>query len=356
MAGNNNLELEIHSLFIQGSTPEHICSEILSKYTKTDVLSPSEAESISHFFMTLGRFDLLFSFYLSAIRRNSIGVFPWGYLFLAAKEQFGETPEDIIDLIEFALPHQFADQSAHKVEELQEVIPQLTARVTNLKQTYEIDRLQLKTKLIAQLNQNRLYQLREQEEQTLKQLVKNFPADQEVRILHQAHLEKKADEILSRIRSQRQTSSRKLNRDIISEETNEFIQKLTTQVKTLAQHYQQSAPEQIYNLAILCMSFELYDLSLQILNQAPETFSGEWLKAEILFESGRFLDLLKHIDHIEKNLSTSPESTYGAVYLKAQAYFGLGQKDIAIQMLESLSQIRPAYRSTEALLHQWRSF
>ena len=104
------------------------------------------------------------------------------------------------------------------------------------------------------------------------------------------------------------------------------------------------------------MSFELYDLGLQLLNQAPETFAGEWLKAEILFESGRFLDLLKHVEHIEKNLSTSPESTYGAVYLKAQAYFGLGQKDIAIQMLESLSQIRPAYRSTEALLHQWRSF
>ena len=80
------------------------------------------------------------------------------------------------------------------------------------------------------------------------------------------------------------------------------------------------------------------------------------LKAEILFESGRFLDLLKHVEHIEKDLSISPESTYGAVYLKAQAYHGLGQKDLAIQMLESLSQIRPSYRSTEALLHQWRSF
>ncbi len=356
MAGNNNLELEIHSLFIEGSTPEHICSEVLSKYTKTDILSPSEAESISHFFITLGRFDLLFSFYLSALRRNSIGVFPWGYIYLAAKEQFGEIPEDIIDLIEFALPTQIADQSAYKVEELQELLPQLSTRVVSSKQNYEIDRLQLKTKLIAQLNQNRLYQLREQEEQTLKQLVKNFPVDQEVRILHQAHLEKKADEILSRIRSQRPSAIRKATHDPFNQETDDFIQKLTTQVKTLSVHYQQSAPEQIYNLAILCMSFELYELSLQLLNQAPETFSGEWLKAEILFESGRFLDLLKHVEHIEKNLSTSPESTYGAVYLKAQAYYGLGQKDIAIQMLESLSQIRPSYRSTEALLHQWRTF
>ena len=90
MAGNNNLELEIHSMFIEGSTPEHICTEILSKYSKTDVLSPNEAESISHFFIALGRFDLLFSFYASALRRNALGIFPWGYFAQAVKEQFGD--------------------------------------------------------------------------------------------------------------------------------------------------------------------------------------------------------------------------------------------------------------------------
>ena len=306
MAGNNNLELEIHSMFIEGSTPEHICTEILSKYSKTDVLSPNEAESISHFFIALGRFDLLFSFYASALRRNALGIFPWGYFAQAVKEQFGEIYEDVIDLIEFALPDQTADSSARKLEELHDLIPQLGERTAVRKQTFEIEQLQLKTKLIAQLNQNRLYQLHEQEEQTLKQLVKSFPSDQEVRILHQAHLEKKADEILFRVRSQRKSTVRTAAKESFNQETDDFIQKLTAQVKTLSTHYLQSSPEQIYNLALLCMSFELFDLSFQLLQQAPETFAGEWLKAELLFESGRFLDLLKHIEHIEKDMSKTP--------------------------------------------------
>ncbi|OFZ31213.1 MAG: hypothetical protein A2622_01035 [Bdellovibrionales bacterium RIFCSPHIGHO2_01_FULL_40_29] len=356
MAGNNNLELEIHSLFIEGSTPDHICNEILSKYEKNDILSPAEVESISHFLITLGRFDLLFKFYLSAVRRNAIGIFPWGFFAWAAKEIYGNIPDDVVDLIDFGLQEQSTDKTAHKVSELHEILPQLAIREKSVRQQFEIDQLQIKTKLISQLNHNRLYQLHEQEEQTLLQLIRNFPNDMEVRLLHQAHLEKKSDEILSRIRSQRRSSIPQFTRDPQNAETSEFIEKLQVQVKTLAQHYKTTAPEQIYNLAILCMSFELFDLSFELLAEAPETFAGEWLKAELLMESGRYLDLLKHVETIENKMTTTPESTYGAIYLKAQAYYGLGQREIAIQMLESLAHTRPSYRSTEALLHQWRNF
>ncbi len=356
MAGNNTLELEIHSMFTAGSTPDQICSEILSKYSKTDILSPNEAESISHFFISLGRFDHLFNFYLNALRRNAIGVFPWGYFAWAAKEHYGTIPTDVIDLIEFALPTQSADLSAHKFEELRDLIPYLDLQAKTGQQQFELGQLQLKTKLIAQLNHNRLYQLQEQEEQTLKQLIKNFPNDTEVRLLHQAHLEKKADEILSRIRLHKKNRPSLQAKEPFNQDSEDFFEKLTLQVKALATHYKAAAPEQIYNLALLCMSFELYDLGFEILHQAPETVAGEWLKAEILFERGRFLDLLKHLDHIENKVSMDPESTFGATYLRAQAYHGLGQKEIAIQMLESLSQRRPSYRSAEALLHQWRTY
>ncbi len=355
MAGNNNLELEIHSLFIQGSTPEHICHEIVSKYEKNDVLSPSEVESISHFLMTVGRYDILFKFYRKVVRKKSVELFPWGYFAVALKEQLGYIPEDIIDLIDFSLKEQKSDSTAYKVPELLNLIPQLSMRAKSIRQQFEIDQLQLKTKLITQLNHNRLYQLHEQEDQVLSQLVKNFPLDTEVRLLHQAHLEKKADEILSRVRAQRQTP-RSHTKEVVSPESEEFLQKLTAQVQKLAQHYQTVSPEQIYNLALLCMNFEMYDLSLSLLQNAPETFAGEWLKAEILFENGRFLDLLKQIENLERKMTTTPEATFGALYLKAQAYFHLGQKDIAIQMLESLVHARPSYRSAESLLHEWKSF
>ena len=58
---------------------------------------------------------------------------------------------------------------------------------------------------------------------------------------------------------------------------------------------------------------------------------------------------------IEKTMTGTPDATYGALYLKAQAYFGLGQKEMAIQLLESLSAKVHSYRSTEALIHEWKN-
>ena len=356
MAGNNSLELEIHSLFQEGLPLETICSEIISKYEKNDVISPSESESISHFLISAGRIDLLYKFYLKCLRRNSLAQFPWGFLATAVLQTESQIDDDLIDVIDMGLKTHTEDTSSYKVAALMQAIPTLQSRVQNYKQLFEVEKLQTKVKLIAQLNHNRLYQLKDLEEQTLQQLIKVFPQDIEVKLLHQAHLEKKADEILARIRStpRSQTSMRRIL-DEANPETEEFVENIRKQTITLANRLQIEQPDQIYNLAMLAMQFELFDLALELIEKAPPSFASEWLKAEILFESGRYLDLLKHIESIEKKLASTPESTYGAIYLKAQAYYGLGQKEIAIQLLESLSDKVPSYRSTEALLHEWKT-
>lgn len=356
MAGNNSLELEINTLFQEGNTLEIICAEIISKYEKSDVLSPSEIESISHFLTTAARIDLLFKFYLKCLRKESITDFPWGSLAEAYKENESQISENLIDIIEASLEETKNYENAAKSPTLVNAIPTLSTYLTTRKNEFEIDRLQTKTKLISQLNHNRLYQLTEQEEQTLQQLVKIFPQDNEVKLLHQAHLEKKADEILARVRTPQ--TSKKYSKKVVepvSKETEEFIFELKKHINTLADRLQTEEPEQIYNLAMLALQFGLFDLSLELINKAPKTFASEWLKAEILFESSRFLDLLKHLETLEKDMTYTPEATYGAIYLKAQAYYGLGQKDIAIHLLESLSAKVPSYRSTEALIHEWKN-
>ncbi|MBC7743342.1 MAG: hypothetical protein H7061_14180 [Bdellovibrionaceae bacterium] len=356
MAGNNSLELEIHSLFQEGLPLETICAEIISKYEKIDVLSPFESESISHFLIAAGKIHLLFKFYLRCLRKNSLAQFPWGYLASAIMQTESQLSDDLIDLIEMGLAAQADEQSALKVHTLLQSIPALQSRLQNQKQLFEIDQMQTKVRLMAQLNHNRLYQLKELEEQTLQQLVKIFPQDIEVKLLHQAHLEKKADEILAKIRlTPRSPSAMKKMLEQAHPDSEEFVENLKKQTRLLARRLKSEQPDQIYNLTMLAMQFELFDLALEIVNEGPATFASEWLKAEILFESGRFLDLLKHIENIETKMTATPESTYGAVYLKAQAYFGLGQKEIAIQLLESLSEKVPSYRSTEALLHEWKT-
>lgn len=355
MAGNNSLELEINTLFQEGHTLEIICAEIISKYEKSDVLSPSEVESISHFLTTAGRIDLLFKFYLKCLIKDSLSDFPWGSFAQAYIENAPKLTETLIDIMDqfFDVTKNF--DNAAKSPTLVNAIPAVSDFLANKKNTFEIVQLQLKSKLIMQLNHNRLYQLAEQEEQTLQQLVKIFPNDSEVKLLHQAHLEKKADDILARIRAPASTRYSKRVVESVSKETETFIAELNKHITQLASRLQTEQPDQIYNLAMLALQFGLFDLSLDLINKAPKTFASEWLKAEILFESSRFLDLLKHIESLEKHMTYTPESTYGAIYLKAQAYHGLGQKQTAIQILETLAAKVPSYRSTEALIHEWKN-
>lgn len=355
MAGNNSLELEINTLFQEGNTLETICAEIISKYEKSDVLSPSETESISHFLTLAGRIDLLFKFYLKCLRKDSLSNFPWGSFAEAYKENEPDLGEDLIDMIEASLGDKKNYENAAKSPTLVNTLPYLSTYLITKKTEFEIERLQTKTKLISQLNHNRLYQLNEQEEQTLQQLVKIFPHDNEVKLLHQAHLEKKADDILARVRTPNSKRYSKKVIESVSKETEEFVLELKKHINTLADRLQTEAPDQIYNLTMLALQFDLNDLALELVNKAPKTFASEWLKAEILFESARYLDLLKHIENLEKDMTSTPEATYGAVYLKAQAYYGLGQREIAIQLLESLSAKAPSYRSTEALIHEWKN-
>lgn len=357
MAGHNRLELEIHSLFQEGHSLDAICTEVMSKYEKNDVVSPFEAESISHFLITAGRIDLLFKFYLKCIRKNSLGAFPWGHFAEAVKKMEIEIPDLVISLIEMGLEAQPDEESCFKSLSLVDAIPTLKNKILSLRANYETEKLKLKSKLMSQLNHNRLYQQAEQEEQTLHQLIKIFPNDIEVKLLHQAHLEKKADEILARVKNPRNFSTHSPRRVFAEDhpEAQQFINELKSVLFLLCNKLQTDAPDQIYNLAVLAMQFELYDVSLDLIDSSPRTMAGEWLKAEMLFESGRYLELLKHIENIEGHMAQTAEATYGAIYLKAQGYFGLGQKDIAIRLLESLSDKAPNYRSTQALLHEWKT-
>lgn len=356
MAGNNSLELELNRMFQEGHTLETICDEIISKYEKNDVISPSEIEGLSHFLTIAGRVDLLFKFYIKCLHKDSLSDFPWGSFVQALITNPSAVifPENLIDLIESSLASTKNYENAAKSTMLVDFIPDLSSFLNAKKHDFELNRLEIKTKLIAQLNNNRLHQLVEQEEQTLQQLIKIFPHDLEIKLLHQAHLEKKADDILMRIRS---TSPKKYSKKpvvTLPEESQEFINELKKHIPSLADRLQTEAPEQIYNLSMLALQFDLYDLSLELINKSPKTFASEWLKAEILFESSRFLDLLRHLEVLEKT-ETTPEATYGGIYLKAQAYYGLGQKQMALQLLESLASKVPSYRSTEALLYEWKN-
>jgi tetratricopeptide (TPR) repeat protein len=355
LSGTNSLEIEIHNLFQEGSSADYVCSELLGKYEKNETLSSFEIEGLSHFFMTCGRFDLIQKLYLRCLKKSKLSQFPIGFLVEALDQQNIEITDDDISLIEYMIEQQPSELTTLQSEKILNFSLNAQRNFQKLPEIFKANRTQLKTKLIEQLNQNRIYQLTEQEDAVLGQLVKLFPNDIDVGLLRQASLEKKADEILSRVVMKKTMSKTKSGGLMHDPDAASFVHDMTQQIHVLIPRLKNENPDQLYNLAILAFQFEMFDLTLEILEDTPKTVARDWLLAETYLECGRYLDLLKLIEKLESEDGANSEIIFGSTYLKALGYKGLGQTDLAIRLLESLSAIVPSYRSTEALLHEWKN-
>jgi len=353
LAGTNSLEIEIHRLFQEGTSVEYVCRELVSKYEKSEVLSPSEIEGLSHFLITCGRLDLLRNLYIKTVSRSKTNVFPVGYFIEAIEKQNKEISNEVIDICNALIEKQPYNSTALKSSTIKTISWQALKESQDIQKNFTSARLLQKTKLIEQLNNYRVSQLQEQESAVLQKLLKLFPQDLEISLLKQAHLEKKADEILAKIISNKNLTKAKSSLDR-NEISTDFISETKKQILQIASDIKVSAPDQLYNLAVLAFQAELFDVCLKILDLAPETEARNWLLAEALLEERRFLDLLKVIANIEQSDNLTSDGTFGATYLKALAYHGLGQKEKAINLLESILQITPVYRSAEALLQEWK--
>lgn len=359
MAGTNSLEIEIHSLFQEGASVDYVCRELVSKYERNETLSSAEIEGLGYFLIVAGRFDLLQSLLVKSVKRSKLAQFPVGVAVEAVLAQEKSLSDDDLIFFNSLVDFQKDENTALQSKTVQGFSLTTNKKLAEYNKHWQAERIKLKTKLIEQLNQHRIYQLHEQEERTLNQLVKFFPQDIEIGLLKQAHLERKADDILSRVISQKNLAKpRSLSTSSslgATKESQEFLQDVEGKIKSLIPTISAQSPDQLYNLAILAFQFEMFELVLEILSHAPETESRDWLRAETLAECGRYLDLLKTLEQLEKKTSANAEATFGATYLRALAYYGLGQKDYAISLLESLAARVPYYRSTEALLHEWRN-
>ena len=97
-----------------------------------------------------------------------------------------------------------------------------------------------------------------------------------------------------------------------------------------------------------------FEDSLHILsfsNDESEAFL--WFRLEALLKARHFVEVLHEITHIELQFAHEPETFFATAYLRAQAYWGLGQKHSAMEVMDSVLVSRPHYRAASALLSLW---
>jgi hypothetical protein len=107
------------------------------------------------------------------------------------------------------------------------------------------------------------------------------------------------------------------------------------------------------DLALAFWFLEDHNRALEILAWAPAGRAHDWLNAELLFASRRFVEALELLNTVEVKYVEDPESTFAVSYLRAQCLKELGQHASALEIMQSIVHIRPHYRSAHALILQW---
>jgi tetratricopeptide (TPR) repeat protein len=227
-------------------------------------------------------------------------------------------------------------------------LPELREEFERLREQADEELVNLKRSLFEQARTYEIQNLPDLQKKILERLKKIDPNDSRIAEEQRRLLEKGALDVLSR----KSLFHKKLE---LREEKDVELEKLAEFIKD---EFQKHVEPYEAAVALLTWGFPQQALSLVEQNKNKQNqFSSEmlWLYAELLLQVGRFADLLQFLFSLEQTFPEDSDTFFKTAYLRAQCYWGLGQKQLAIDTLESLLTTKPDYRSGPTLLVLWRA-
>ena len=112
-------------------------------------------------------------------------------------------------------------------------------------------------------------------------------------------------------------------------------------------------PSASYNFAIMFYFMGCFEEALIICQKSDAKENQPWFTIELLLKTRRYLQALEAIDEMQPSFANDPEAQFSSTYLKAIAYWGLHQGATAIELMQSIVNVRPEYRSAQSLFSKW---
>lgn len=211
------------------------------------------------------------------------------------------------------------------------------------------EHLRKRQELFDQLITFRSQQLYDSEIKLLRKLELMFPNDAEIRILNLEHKKRYAFEILDK-----KLSARYIHHEPSQQPETDEDREWSKAIEQAHLEVGRLHPEYKKDLIVSALMLALPEVALTIVNEIPSYEDLTWLSLEALLVSRHYAELLNSLSYVELAKANDSETFFATAYLRAQAYWGLGQKEMALQVLEGLLASRPRYRSAESLWNEWR--
>lgn len=344
---NTSIELELQALLLHHGTADLAADALIKKY-EHEKLTLSEFEAIANFLMSCGFYSSFLGLVGRKLRDGS--KIPWGHFSETLKLSQAPVEVEIKKSIIEGAAEQDAISHLSRSDFLDNVESTLFTQRKLRRQAF-VDRYhQRRQAMLQEIDLLRSQGLHQEEEKALGRMSVFFPEDAEIAELRASLRERLALDIIAKKPVAKNNLFIPYHEPVDSETRQVLDQIYHSMVENLDHDSQELAED----FAIALLTWEDEAAALKILEQAPPTISGDWLKAEILLSARYFVELMNHLTWLEATYGADPECLFSVNYLRAQALWGLNQKNRAIEILQGMVVTRPQYRAAHSLLNQWK--
>jgi hypothetical protein len=209
-----------------------------------------------------------------------------------------------------------------------------------------------KQKLKDDLEFMRANRLVEEEKRVLKEAEALFPADSDVKEQRESYEIRWARDVLAKANLEFETPlAEDLERrtERLSEDQEQARQLMFKRALEVASEKPKLASE----LATALYFMDFHAEAITVLDKAPSSPAVDWLRLDFMIAGRLFVDALTESQRLEALYSSDPEAVFAAAYARARALKGLGQTQLAIEVMRALVRARPSYKSAQSFLLDW---
>ena len=348
------LEAEISEMLQDGNDPVLIADDLVRRWER-NLLSESQQSDCARFLVASSQYIRLFEQVVRLADENQS--LPWtDFAEALGRGHVQIKPEEMNALLEGA---QEQNQVAEFVQSRQldlwdKRLAALRATSADQKQRDYANR---KVLLREKLEFMRSQRLSSEEAKVLDEIQQLFPNDPQFASEKEAFEIRSANEIINNFTHSQNNIAEDLlwKSQRLSPELNEAKIRIVERAREIIA----KSPQNAYDLALAMHFMDFNHDSLELLSLVPRPVdpvrarSSDWLRLELMIRARQFVNVLDYTGQIEIIYANEPETAFAVTYARARALWGLGQHEMAVDLLSSLVRIRPNYRSASSLLTDW---
>lgn len=350
---SRQIETDIFNFIQLEEHPPNSLRKILLRW-RSNGFSLSDANIIGHFLYSMDALNELILFTIQSLEKDE--PVSWYWLGKALKTIEPNTSARIYE----ALKSYISDQ--RKLDEFTscELFDLLFPKEKEIKLAQVQAKVQLKERhrqtLLDQIrlfNQTRNYII---EKQAIQKFIRFFPNDKVGKDLLRINETEDLQRFYQRFKNEKKNNS-KLYVETFSRDDLELLKIIREQLKRKisVDINSSSQGDDLIGYIYFFIFIEDFSSALNLIVLIPPSESRDWLHLDLLIYNNKLVDALAYFKYLDKFYSQSASYFAAKIYYTAQCYWGLGEQKKAVELMETLFQVRPDYRLTSFLLKDWKA-